>query len=55
MRLCAFACESLTCAVGRRHGCYQVWSGEVMWLRQRAEVDCVADGVVKHGVQDLHR
>lgn len=48
-------CESLTCFVGRRHGCYQVWSREKMCFRQREEVDCVADGVTQHHLEDVHR
>lgn len=49
------SCESLTFAVVRWHGCHQVWSNEAMCVRQREEVDCVADGITQHLLQDLHR
>lgn len=47
--------ESQTCVAGRWHGGHQVWSSEMLHCRQREEVDRVANGMVKHNMQDLHR
>lgn len=49
------SCESLTFAVVRWHCCHQVWRNEAMSVRQRQKVDCVAGGILKHHLQDLHR